>query len=41
MREGISIRVTSSDRRRLKAVIDDRNAPQKQVWRVEIVLLTA
>src|SRR5882672_8322545 len=41
MREGISIRVTPPDRRRLKAVIDDRNAPQKHVWRAEIVLLTA
>ena len=26
---------------RLKAVVQDRNAPQKHVWRAEIVLLTA
>src|SRR5487761_1595156 len=41
MRAGISITVTPSDRRRLKAVVDDRNASQKHVWRAEIVLLTA
>ena len=41
MREGISITVKPSDRRRLKAVLKDRNAPQKHVWRAEIVLLSA
>jgi transposase len=41
MREGISITVTASDRRRLKAIVSDRNVPQKHVWRAEIVLLTA
>ena len=41
MREGISITVKPSDRRRLKAVLKNRNAPQKQVWRCEIVLLSA
>ena len=29
------------DRRRLKALARDRNAPQKHVWRAEIVLFTA
>jgi transposase len=41
MRTGISITVTRTDRRRLKAPERDRNAPQKHVWRAEIVLLTA
>jgi len=41
MRTGISITVTRSDRLRLEALIRDRNAPQKQVWRAEIVLLSA
>ena len=40
MRTGISITVTRSDRRRLKALAKDRNAPQKHVWRAEIVLFT-
>ena len=41
MRTGISITVTRTDRRRLKALERDRNAPQKHVWRAKIVLLTA
>ncbi len=41
MRTGISITVTRTDRRRLKALERDRNAPQKHVWRAGIVLLTA
>ena len=41
MRTGISISVSATDRRRLKALIRDRNAAQKHVWRAEIVLLTA
>lgn len=41
MRTGISFKVSSADRRRLEAVVRDRNAPQKHVWRAEIVLLTA
>ena len=41
MRTGISITVSPSDRRRLRALIKDRNAPQKHVWRSEIVLLSA
>lgn len=40
MRKGISITVTRSDRRRLRALVMDRNTPQKHVWRAEIVLLT-
>ena len=41
MRTGIILAVTRSDRRRLRALIGDRNAAQKHVWRAEIVLLTA
>ena len=41
MRTGISITVSPSDRRRLEALVRDRNAPQKHVWRAEIVLLSA
>jgi transposase len=41
MRAGISITVSPSVRRRLQALIRNRNAPQKHVWRAEIVLLSA
>jgi transposase len=41
MRTGISITLKPSDRRRLQAVIRDRNAPQKHVWRARIVVLSA
>jgi hypothetical protein len=33
--------VTPPDRFRLEALVRDRNAPQKHVWRAEIVLLSA
>ncbi len=41
MRAGKSLSVSSADVRRLRSVVHDRNAPQKHVWRAEIVLLTA
>jgi transposase len=41
MRTGISIMVSPSDHRRLEALVRDRNAAQKHVWRAEIVLLSA
>jgi Homeodomain-like domain len=41
MRAGKSLSVSSADIRRLKALVHDRNAPQKHVWRAKIVLLTA
>jgi transposase len=41
MRTGISITVSPAKRRRLMAVVNDRNAPQKHVWRCRIVVLTA
>jgi hypothetical protein len=37
----LSITVSPADRRRLLALVKDRNAPQKHVWRAEIVLLSA
>src|ERR1700730_9999536 len=41
MRTGKSISISPTDQRRLKALTKDRNAPQKHVWRAEIVLFTA
>ena len=41
MRPGISITLSSSERRRLEALVRDRNTTQKHVWRAEIVLLSA
>ena len=41
MRTGISITLSSSDRRRLEAVASNRNTAQKHVWRAVIVLLSA
>jgi transposase len=41
MRTGISITVTATDRARLRALVRNRNSPQKHVWRARIVLLTA
>jgi transposase len=41
MRRGIFISVSAADRRRLEAVVADRNTPQKHVWRARIILLTA
>ena len=41
MQTGISITLKPADRRRLKVLARDRNAPQKHVWRAEIVLLSA
>ncbi len=41
MRPGITIRLSSADRRRLEVLVRDRNTAQKHVWRAEIVLLSA
>ena len=41
MRKGIIVTVTASDRARLRAVVTNRNSPQKHVWRAKILLLTA
>ena len=41
MRSGISITLSDSERQRLDAIVADRNAPQKHVWRARIVMLSA
>jgi len=41
MRAGIVVTVTPEDRRQLEAIVGDRNAPQKHVWRAKIILATA
>jgi len=41
MRPGVSLSVTPADMDRLLALVKDRNAPQKHVWRAQIVLLSA
>jgi transposase len=41
MRAGIVVDVTRTDRRRLEAIVGDRGAPQKHVWRAKIILATA
>jgi transposase len=41
MRNGVSVSVSTADRRRLEAIVADRNTAQKHVWRARIVLLTA
>jgi transposase len=40
MREGTAVEVSAADRARLKAVVADRNSPQKHVWRARIILAT-
>lgn len=40
-RKGIVVEVSAADRRRLAAIVADRNSLQKHVWRAEDVLLTA
>ena len=41
MRAGIVVSVTTEDRRRLDAIIADRNAPQKHVARARVIAATA
>ncbi len=41
MRKDISITLGEKDRKRLEALVGDRNTPQKDVWRARIVLLSA
>ena len=41
MRIGISVSLSPPDRKRLQALVNNRNAAQKHVWRAEIVLLSA
>ena len=41
MRTGICITLSPPDRKRLQALLNDRNCAQKYAWRAEIVLLSA
>jgi transposase len=41
MRPGVSVSLSTSDLDRLRALVKDRNAPQKHVWRAQIVLLSS
>jgi transposase len=41
MRNGITITVSSADRRRLETIVAGGSTPQKHVWRARIVLLSA
>ncbi len=41
MRTGISITVKPSERKKLRAILQNRIAPQKHAWRAEIIVLTA
>jgi transposase len=41
MRSGITISVSAADRRRLEAIVADRNTSQKHAWRARIILLTS
>jgi hypothetical protein len=41
MRTGVTIQLSPTDRKRLRTIVDDRNSPQKHVWRARIVLATA
>jgi hypothetical protein len=41
MRSGVTVHLSPTDRKRLRAIVDDRNSPQKHVWRATIVLATA
>ena len=41
MRANITVHVTAADRKRLEALVADRNTAAKVVWRAEIVLATA
>lgn len=41
MRDGITFTLDAADRRRLVTLVEDRNTPQKHVWRARIVLMSA
>jgi transposase len=41
MRTGVTLSVTAADLDCLHALVKDRNAPQKHVWRAQIILLSA
>lgn len=41
MRTGITVHLSLTDRKRLQAIVDDRNSRQMHVWRARIVLAAA
>lgn len=41
MRTGIAVQLSPTDCKRLQAIVDDSNSPQKRIWRARIVLATA
>jgi hypothetical protein len=41
MRQGTASHVSPADRRRLEAIVADRNSPQKHVWRAKVALAAA
>src|SRR4051794_33169791 len=41
MHQGATIHVSPVDRRRLEAIVADRNRPQKHVWRAKVALAAA
>src|SRR3954470_21293739 len=41
MHQGATIRVSPADRRRLDAIVADRNSRQKHVWRAKVALAAA
>jgi hypothetical protein len=41
MPTGITVHLSPTDRKRLQAIVDDRNTAQKYVWRARIALATA
>ena len=41
MRTGVVVHLSPTYRKRLRSIVDDRNSPQKHVWRARIVLATA
>ena len=41
MRTGVTVHLGPTDRKRVLAIVNDRNSPQKHVRRAQIVLATA
>ena len=41
MRIGVTVHLNPTDRKSLQAIVDNRNSPQKHVWRAQIILATA
>ena len=41
MAQTICVIISTAERERLQAIVEDRNRPQKHVWRAQIILATA